>query len=361
MTLSYSATLPSWRASRMLRSPLGSGHMTLWLANGDRPRAAIASLLIVGNHYVRNHGAIAAGWFHRGRRLLEEESEGPAHGVLAFTAALIALAQGEPSAAAAAASESQRIGAVFHHPDIEAVGQTLFGCSLMRLGRLEEAQAMLDEALAWASSGELGPVSTGQIFCWSTQALLAVQDFERAIEWVEAIESSGIGGIPGDCRVHRAEALRALGRHEEALPEALAGRAEIQAIDLLHAGIAHYELAMVHLVEREFELAERSFRHARACGATDQPGLALLMLARGNAAAAAESIHAALKEQCEDQLRPVPLLSAAIQIFENSVTMGRPLVTFSNSKTLPRQFGTAGLLAASFQFRASVTASVAAD
>jgi DNA-binding SARP family transcriptional activator len=287
----------------------------LWLANGDRPRAAIAGLLIVGNHYVRNHGAIAAGWFHRCRRLLEEESEGPAHGVLAFTAALIALAQGEPSAAAVAASESQRIGAEFHHPDIEAVGQTLLGCSLMRLGQLKEAQDMLDETLAWASSGGLGPVATGQIFCWSTQALLAVQDFKRAIEWVEAIESFGIGGIPGDCRVHRAEALRALGRHDEALPEALAGRAEIQAIDLLHAGTAHYELAMVYLVEREFELAERSFRHARACGAKDQPGLALLKLARGNTVAAAESIHAALKERCEDQLRLVPLLSAAIQIF----------------------------------------------
>jgi len=57
----------------------------LWLGDGDRPRAAIAALLIVGNHYVRNRPGIAAGWFHKGRRLLEEEPEGPAHGVLAFT------------------------------------------------------------------------------------------------------------------------------------------------------------------------------------------------------------------------------------------------------------------------------------
>lgn len=135
----------------------------LKLGDGDRPQAAIAAFLIVGNHYVRNRPVLAAGWFHKGRRLLEEEPEGPAHGVLAFTAALIALARGEPSAASDAASESQRIGRRFDQPDIEAVGLTLHGCSLVRLGRLAEAQALLDEALAWASSGQLGPVATGQI------------------------------------------------------------------------------------------------------------------------------------------------------------------------------------------------------
>ncbi len=158
-----------------------------------------------------NRPAIAAGRFHRGRRLLADEPEGPAHGVLAYTGALIALARGEPGGAAAvAASESQRIGGRFCQADIEAVGQTLHACALVRLGRLEEAQAMLDEALAWASSGQLGPVATGQIFCWSTQAMLAAADFERAAEWVEVIESSGIGGIPGDYRVHRARGARPL-------------------------------------------------------------------------------------------------------------------------------------------------------
>jgi DNA-binding SARP family transcriptional activator len=334
---------------------------SLWLRGGDRPRAAIAALLIVGNHYVRNRPAIAAGWFHKGRRLLEGESEGPAHGVLAFTTALMALAQGEPAAGAVAAAESQRIGGRFNQPDIEAVGQTLHACSLMRLGRLEEAQAMLDEALAWASSGELGPVATGQIFCWSTQALLALADFERAVEWVEAIESSGIGGIPGDCRVHRAEALRALGRHDEARPEALAGRAEIQAIDLLHAGIAHYELGMVYLVQRELDLAERSFRHARACGAQSQPGFALLELARSDVAGAVASIRMALEQQGHDDLRRVPLLSAAVQIFlanGDDATAARYVQVLEG---IAGQFGTAGLLAASFQSRAGLIGSVAAD
>ena len=321
----------------------------LWLRAGDRPRAAVAALLIVGNHYVRNRAVIAAGWFHRGRRLLEDEPEGPAHGVLAYTAALIYLARGDPGAAVVAASESQRIGARFCQPDIEAVGQTLHACALIRLGPLGEAQAMLDEALAWASSGQLGPIATGQIFCWSTQALLAAADFARAAAWVEAIESSGIGGIPGDCRVHHAEVLRAFGQYDQARDEALAARQEIQAIDLLHAGITHYELGMIHLVRRELDQAERSFRHARACGGQNQPGLALLQFARGDTTGAAASITAALDGQCHDELRRVPLLSAALQIavavghHEEAARYVREL------EDIARRFGTAGLVSSSLQ------------
>jgi DNA-binding SARP family transcriptional activator len=327
----------------------------LWLRAGDRPRAAVAALLIVGNHYVRNRPVIAAGWFHRGRRLLEDEPEGPAHGMLAYTAALIYLARGDPDAAVAAASESQRIGARFCQPDIEAVGQTLHACGLIRLGPLGEAQAMLDEALAWASSGQLGPIATGQIFCWSTQALLAAADFARAAEWVEAIESCGIGGIPGDCRVHHAKVLRALGQHEQAQDEALAARKEIQAIDLLHAGITHYELGMIHLVRRELDLAERAFRHARACGGQNQPGLALLQFARGDATGAAASLRAALEGQGHEELRRVPLLSAALQI---AVAVGHHEEAAHHHRELEGiavRFGIAGLVASSPQAHTTAT------
>ncbi len=327
----------------------------LWLRAGNRPRAAVAALLIVGNHYVRNRPVIAAGWFHRGRRLLEDEPEGPAHGVLAYTAALIDLARGDPDAALVAASESQRIGARFCQPDIEAVGQTLHACALIRLGPLREAQAMLDEALAWASSGQLGPIATGQIFCWSTQALLAAADFARAAAWVEAIESSGIGGIPGDCRVHHAEVLRAFGQYDQARGEALAARQQIQAIDLLHAGITHYELGMIHLVRRELDLAERSFRHARACGVQSQPGNALLQFARGDTTGAAASITAALEGQSHDELRRVPLLSAALQI---AIAVGQDEKAASHAQELEDiagRFGIAGLVASSPQAHTSAT------
>jgi len=286
----------------------------LWLEAGQPARAAVVAFLIVGNYYVRNRPAIAAGWYHKGRRLLEDQPQGPAHGVLAFTGALIALANGEPESAAAAAAEAQRIGRSFADADVEAIGLTLHACALTRLGRIDEAQPMLDEALATASSGILGPVATGQIFCWSTQALVAVGDYARAAEWIESIEATGISGFPGDCRVHRAEVLRALGQVADAEAEAAAARSQIQSVDLLHAGIAHYELAMIHLTRGDLARAEQALGHAAACGAAIQPGLALLQLARGDAQQALEMIEAALASAIHDPVGQIRLLPAAIQI-----------------------------------------------
>ncbi|MFE3781099.1 BTAD domain-containing putative transcriptional regulator [Amycolatopsis sp. NPDC059090] len=285
-----------------------------WLDAGRLDRAAITAFLIVGNHYVRNRAAIAAGWYHKGRRLLRDQPEGAAHGVLAFTGALVAMANGQPEAAATAATEAQRIGRDFADQDIEVVGLTLRGCALTRLGRFDVAMPMLDEALATASTGCLGPVTTGQIFCWSTQALLAAADYLRAAEWIEAIEACGIKGIPGDCQIHKAEVLRALGQPDQAETEVLAARSQIQAIDLLHAGIAHYELAMIYLARSELSRAERALGHAEACGAVVQPGLAMLRLARGDERAAADMIDSALADAAMDLLRRANLLPAAIQI-----------------------------------------------
>ena len=286
----------------------------IWLQQADQARAAIVAFLIVGNHYVWNRPATAAGWFQRGRRLLERLPLTAAHGVQAYTEALMALASGHLEAAATAADEAQRIGAKFQVPDIEAIGRTLRGCALMRLGALDDAQRLLDEALAWAASAQLGPVATGQIFCWTTQALLAAGDLGRAAEWIEMIDSCGVGGIPGDCRVHRAEALRALGELERAYAEAVAARSEIQSVDLLHVGIAHYELAMIDLERGEFDQASKGFGLAVACGSSGQPGMALLHLARGEMNRASASINAALAATGPDDLGRAPLLAAAVRI-----------------------------------------------
>jgi tetratricopeptide (TPR) repeat protein len=217
-------------------------------------------------------------------------------------------------AVAGCAAGAQRIGRSAADANVEAIGLTFHACALFRLGRSGDGQPMLDEALATASSGVLGPVARGQIFCWSTQALLAVGDYARAAEWIEAIEATVIAGIPGDCRVHRAEVLRALGRLADAETEAAAARSQIQSVDLLHAGIAHYEVAMIHLARGDLARAEHALGHAAACGATIQPGLALLQLERGDAQQALAMIEAAVAATAGDLLGQARLLPAAIQI-----------------------------------------------
>ena len=286
----------------------------LWLKAGDVDRAAIAAFLIVGNYYVRNRPATAAGWYHKGRHLLQDRDERLAHGVLAYTGALIALAQSHPDAALAAASEAHRIGLRFGDRDVETLGLALRGCALARMGRIGEAEVLLDESLASASTRLLGPVATGQVFCWSIQAWLAVGDYQRAAEWIEMIESCGVDGIPGDCRVHRAEVLRALDRLDEAEVEATTARSEIQSVDLLHAGIAYYELAMIYVIRGDLRRADQALKKAAACGASIQPGLAVLRAAQGDVAGSKSTLEAALADPALDPLRRARLLPAAIQL-----------------------------------------------
>jgi hypothetical protein len=100
----------------------------------------------------------------------------------------------------------------------------------------------------------------------------------------------------------------------------------------------------VYLVQRELELAERSFRHAQACGAKGQPGLALLELARGHGLSAAESIRAALQERCDDELRRVPLLSAAVQILRAIGDDDGVARHVKELEGIAGQFGVVGLL-----------------
>src|SRR5258706_16448618 len=72
----------------------------------------------------------------------------------------------------------------------------------------------------------------------------------------------------------------------------LAGE-ESERFDLGHTGMALYEVGLVRLRTGDFDGAEDAFRRTMERGFSPQPGLALLQLARGDAAGASSSIKAA--------------------------------------------------------------------
>jgi hypothetical protein len=137
-------------------------------------------------------------------------------------------------------------------------------------------------------------------------------------------------------------------------------RAESES-DLLHSGIAHFELGLVHLALGDAGLARRSFHHARTCRANSQPGLALLELKRGNVVAAAESIRAALAEPCEDELRRVLLLSGAVEIFLASGDNAEVPDLVRQLEGIAGRFETLGALTAPRESGAALTASTVGD
>lgn len=279
----------------------------------DATRAAEFALQIVCNHYVRNEPAIAAGWMDRARSLLDGTDECAAHGTLAYTDGLIAMAGGDPTGAVTQGARAQDVGARWGDRDVEALGQAVRAGGLARLGDIDAALPLFEEAFTTACAGKLGPVPAGQVMCWSTQALLSIAEYDRARRWVELVDQSGMA-FPGDCHVHRAELLRATGEIDAAAAEAATGRREAQHVQPLHAGIAHYEMGMLHLASGALNDAQQSFALAEACGASSQPGAALVQLALGDVDGAYRAITAAMAHPTLDELARVRLLPATVRI-----------------------------------------------
>jgi hypothetical protein len=70
-----------------------------YLARGDRRSAARLALALVRDHGFARATSVAAGWYKRAERLLEEEPECPEHGHLARRQGLAADARGDPGEA----------------------------------------------------------------------------------------------------------------------------------------------------------------------------------------------------------------------------------------------------------------------
>jgi len=288
-----------------------------YVKEGDHPGAARVALALVINSASRLRMSVAAGWFGKAQRLLEDLPESLEHGQLAFTSALIQSVSGDLEGALSSARTAFEIGQRFGDQDLQALGLTLQGFVLVREGQAARGLALLDEAMATTIGGDLGRLAVGLVYCRTLCACLDLLDYRRALEWTEAIERARGGsaaGYPGDCRVHRAAILIAHGQWAEGEQEARTACAECETFDLGHVGMATYQIGEVRLRVGDLDAAEEAFRRAHELGAVPQPGLALLRLAHGDIATALESITGALAHFSWDGLGRAKLLPAQVEI-----------------------------------------------
>jgi tetratricopeptide (TPR) repeat protein len=286
---------------------------------GRPRRAAMVALDLVINHVGRRSHSVAAGWLSRARRLLEGAPEGPEHGHLLATEAYVRLGKGDLDAALERAREVFELGRRFGDQALRALGLTFQGYALVRQGRVPEGFSLLDEAMASASAGELGPLVTRIVYCQTLSACLDLFDYRRAVEWTEAVGRcsaiTGGAGFPGDCRTHHAEILIVRGDWARGEEEARTVCAESGPFGPGHTALATYQIGEIRRRSGDLAGAEEAFRRVHELGTAPEPGLALLRLAQGNLEAARSSITAALAEiAAGDRLRRARLLPAQVEI-----------------------------------------------
>jgi DNA-binding CsgD family transcriptional regulator len=290
------------------------------LEEGDVPGAVRDAFWLAMSLLLRGELGPGSGWLGRAQRLLEKEPvDCVERGYLLMPQVFQLDAAGEFERAAAVAGEAIAIAERFDDADGFALASHAQGRMLVKLGRVREGLALLDESMVAATAGELSPIVTGIVYCGVILACQEVYEVRRAKEWTAALTrwcegQPDLVAFTGRCLVHRAEILQLQGAWSDALLEADRARKRfLEATNETRVGLALYREAELRRLLGQFDEAESAYRDASRCGWEPQPGLAQLRLAQGRVDAASSSIRRAL-EETSDSLRRAGLLPAYVEI-----------------------------------------------
>ena len=262
----------------------------------------------------------AGGWLGRAQRLLDRQGDDCVDsGYLLLPRVFEQQGSGDLEAAAATAAEAAAIGERFGDPDLFALAAHEQGHTLIRLGRLKEGLALLDESMVAVTAGELSPIASGIVYCGVILACQDAHELRRAQEWTFALtgwceRQPDLVAFTGRCLVHRAQIMQLRGAWSEAIEEARrAAERCLRAENPAAAGEACYQRGEIHRLLGDYRAAEEAYREASGHGWEPQPGLALMRLAQGKADAAEAAIRRVEAETSEPGKR-AGLLPAFVEI-----------------------------------------------
>ncbi|MFD5323086.1 LuxR C-terminal-related transcriptional regulator [Streptomyces sp. NPDC127092] len=310
-----------------------------YVAEGDWRGAGLTAWWLSFEYRRLGRPAAAAGWLHRARHQLEGRPDCPEQCFLAWTDTEEADGHHDPAAALAAAHRMTRLALRSGSPDLLALSRHAEASVLLAQGRRAEAFALLDEAMASVTAGELSGLFTGRLYSLALTRCMSAADLRRAVAWTDAAMAwCAAPGNPfrGLCRIHHVEVLDLLGEWARAEEAARLVCQEVFVDSLDTAAAASYAAGEIQRRQGRLEEAARSYGRAYELGRVPQPGLALLRLAQGRADTALAGLRLALDCQSDpahDLLGRARLLAA---LTETSLALGDPAAAAEAATGLER-------------------------
>jgi DNA-binding CsgD family transcriptional regulator len=255
-----------------------------FLRDGDIKTAVRCAFWLAFSAMLKGDMAQAGGWLARGRRLLDDYEEDCVEaGYLLLPVGYRSFHGGDATVAYRAFSEAVEIGERFGDVDLLALARQGQGRSLIRQGEVARGVNLLDEVMVGVTAGDVSPGVAGGVYCSVIEACGEIFDFRRAQEWTTALDqwcTSQPDIVPyrGHCQIRRAEILQLHGAWTGAIEAARQACAQLGSRG--GAGHAFCCLAEIHRLRGDFAEAEAAYRHANQLGIAQQPGLALLLLAK---------------------------------------------------------------------------------
>lgn len=338
---------------------LGAAAYDAFLADARPAEAAMGALRLGMLHLARGDEQQGSGWLRHAARLAEEMPESAIHGYVAnFTGVELKLIAGEPAAAVDAARRVQEIGRRFDAPELVAAGMHSEGRGLIKSGQVVDGLALIDEAMVRVLHGRLDPFLTTALYCNAISACHEVGDVRRMTRWTELTERwlaslTAAVVFTAMCRLHRAHVQLLRGQWDEAEHGALQIVADLDAGRIDYAAEAWYVVGEVRRLRGD-PSADAAYHEAQARGRDPQPGRALLMLQRGDAAGAATSVRSALTAVGGDPLRRAPICAATVEIALAAGRLEDAEAAESELAAIARRYATSGLEALAATARGAV-------
>jgi DNA-binding CsgD family transcriptional regulator len=290
-----------------------------FLDRGDREHAARSAFWLAFGLLQRGARAPASGWLLRAERILEEAHlDSVVRGYLLAPVGVQRVVQGDPAGAHAAFSEAADIARRFDDRDLASLACLGQGRALIRLGKIAEGVALLDEAMVAVIAGDVTPILAGDIYCSVLEACQEIFDVGRAYEWTTSFATwcaaqPELVRYRGECLLYRAEVMQMRGHWSHAAQDAEDASVLLVSTHQPAAGAAFYRLGEIHRLRGEFTKAEAAYMRASEQGRNPQPGLSLLRLAQGQVDSATASIRGVLLD-IKARAPRARALAAAVEI-----------------------------------------------
>ena len=290
-----------------------------YLATGDRAESARCGFWVAFCSMMQGQMAHASGWLSLSKGVIGNDLDCPAAGYLLVPTMLGALDAGDTEGARDLAVAAGEIATRFGDADLSAFATLGHGQALLAMGDEPAGTARLDEVMVSVSQGDVGPVTSGIVYCAVILECMQLFDLARAEEWTIRLDEwcrSQPDLVPyrGQCLVHQSQLQQARGDWARAASTAASACARLTDPPHPALGLACYQAGELHRLLGELGAAADAYRRASEAGYQPMPGFALLQLARGDATGAVASIRRALGEAALPFQRP-GLLAAAVEIY----------------------------------------------
>lgn len=268
-----------------------------YLADGRNDKAARAASTVAKVELERGSGAAAQGWLARAEGILGGSDSNNVHAYLLWMRSRLAASGGRPDDALRLATDAAELAAAAGDAGMQALTLVYKGFFQMSLGDVAEGSRLQNHAAAIALSSPVDPVTGSLIYCNILWSCRTFADWERALQWSDGFESwcdASFAERPGSCNLHRAEILGARSTLVEAFDKISKALPKLVDEESWSLGDGYRVRGDVAAMMGDFATADADYAMAYSLGWDAEPGNAVRLFEKGDAAGALTALDRVL-------------------------------------------------------------------